>query len=202
MRMDWIHWILESDTQLLLAVQETGGNTLADRLMLALREAKTWIPLYAFMVWWAWRHARPQALIFVFLSVAAVGMADFVSASVLKPLAGRLRPCQEPELEGVMRVLKGCGGQYGLPSSHASNHFTLATFWYWAIRQLKGQRWTWLFGWAFLIGYAQVYVGKHYPLDIVGGAILGVYLGALAAWVLEGWLQRRRVPGSGVFEVH
>jgi undecaprenyl-diphosphatase len=66
-----------------------------------------------------------------------------------------------------------------MPSAHAANHFGLATFWFLSIATMSGKKWYWLWIWAFLVCYAQVYVGKHYPLDIAFGAGVGALTGFL-----------------------
>ncbi|WP_082021995.1 phosphatase PAP2 family protein [Flavihumibacter sp. ZG627] len=191
--MSGMEWLLEADRALLLWVQQTNVSPSTDFIMLMLRNARTWLPLYAFILYWVIRYARPYPLYIILITVVCVGLADYGSASILKPLFARERPCFEPTLEGMVRSLVGCGGHHSFPSSHASNHFALASFWYWAIWLVKGKRWSWLFVWAFIIGYAQVYVGKHYPLDIAGGALLGIFIGTAGAKCFE-WLmvQRKR----------
>lgn len=158
-----------------------------DGFMKLLRTATVWIPLYAFMVYWVIRFGRPYAWQFILLTIVTFAFNDFVSAKVLKPWIERPRPCYDAELQLVMRSLVGCGGQYGFPSSHAANHFGLAMFWFYSIQLIRGQRWYWLWIWAFMIGYAQVYVGKHYPLDIVGGAVMGIISGGLLARLFRVW---------------
>jgi undecaprenyl-diphosphatase len=80
-----------------------------------------------------------------------------------------------------------CGGYYSFPSSHAANHFGLATFWFWSVWMMTGKKWTWLWYWALAIGYAQIYVGKHYPADILAGALLGWIVGLINAKIFEKW---------------
>lgn len=194
--MEWMQLILGADREIFLWVQRAGAGEMSDRFMLLLRKPATWIPLYIFILYWIIRYARSFALPFIILTLVAAGLADFSSASVFKPLIARPRPCYEPVLEGLVRELVGCGGQYGFPSSHASNHFALATFWYWAIYIVSGRRWNWLFVWAFMIGYAQVYVGKHYPIDIICGAALGIFIGTGGAKLFEWWYNRNQAKKS------
>lgn len=161
-----------------------------DGFMKLLRNAPVWIPLYAFMVYWVIRFGKPYAWQFILLTIATFAFNDMVSARLLKPWIERPRPCYDATL--VVRSLVGCGGPYGFPSSHAANHFGLATFWFYSIQLIRGQRWYWLWIWAFVIGYAQVYVGKHYPLDIAGGAIMGIISGGLLARLFQVWCFPRR----------
>lgn len=190
--MSWTESLIQLDYTIFKFIQSTGVSNFMDHFMLGMREAKLWIPFYAFMLYWIWKNAKSKMLVFILLTVASFGLADFSSASLFKPFFARERPCYEDDLEGVVRSLVGCGGKYGFPSSHASNHFALATFWYWAIYMIKGQRWYWLFLWAFLIGYAQIYVGKHYPIDILGGGLLGIFIGTAMAKLFDYWENRKK----------
>lgn len=158
-----------------------------DGFMKLLRNAPVWIPLYAFMIYWIIRFDRKHAFQFILLTVATFAFNDFVSAKVLKPWIERPRPCYDADVQSIVRLLVGCGGEFGFPSSHAANHFGLAMFWFYTIRIIRNQRWYWLWVWAFAIGYAQIYVGKHFPLDIIGGAIMGIISGYLLARLFQAW---------------
>lgn len=158
-----------------------------DGFMKLLRNAIVWIPLYAFMLYWIIKSDRKHAWQFILLTVITFALCDLTSAKILKPWVGRLRPCYDADLQAIVRNLVGCGGQYGFPSSHATNHFGLAMFWFYAVRLINGQRWYWLWLWAFMIGYAQIYVGKHFPLDIICGAALGIITGYLLARLFKAW---------------
>ncbi|GEO08498.1 hypothetical protein SAE01_09940 [Segetibacter aerophilus] len=72
-----------------------------------------------------------------------------------------------------------------MPSSHAANHFGLATFWFMVIEDTVNQKWFWLWVWAFIICYAQVYVGVHFPGDVIVGALLGTATGFLSSYVFR-----------------
>jgi len=102
-----------------------------------------------------------------------------VSSQVFKEAFERLRPCQDPDFMQYVRLLANRCAGYSFLSSHAANHFGMATFIFITMRSVfKG--WTWLFYlWAAAISYAQVYVGLHYPLDVLGGAVLGLMFGVL-----------------------
>lgn len=186
--MNWWDWVIETDMEVFSFIHSDASTPALDGFMKLLRNALTWAPLYAFMLFWIIRYNTKYAFAFILLTIVCFGITDYVSASILKPWLSRPRPCYEPELQPILRDLVGCGGQYGFPSSHASNHFGLATFWYWSIYFIRGKKWHWLWVWAALICYAQIYVGKHYPLDIIGGAVFGFLTGSLLAKIFERWM--------------
>lgn len=185
--MTWWQWIDTLDAQLFSFIHADASIPALDWFMKLLRTATTWIPLYAFMLYWIFRTSKKHAFQFILLTIVTFTITDVVTAQVLKPWLGRLRPCYEPDLQPIIRGLVGCGGQYSMPSNHASNHFGIAAFWFWTINLLTGKKWNWLWIWALVIGYAQVYVGKHYPLDIIVGAAFGYTVGTLCAKIFERW---------------
>ncbi len=77
-----------------------------------------------------------------------------------------------------------------MPSSHASNHFGLAAFWFYVIKETLNRKWYWLWAWAFIIGYSQIYVGVHYPGDILTGALLGIGIGSFSCYFFSGWMTK------------
>lgn len=115
-----------------------------------------------------------------------VALTDIISSRVFKETFDRIRPCNEPDMIPHMRLLvRGCPGGYGFTSSHAANHFGMATYFFLTFRFIL-KKWVWIaIAWAVMISYAQIYVGVHYPLDIVGGAFLGIFFGALIALVFH-----------------
>ena len=148
------------------------------------REKSTWLPFYvALLAWLLWRD-RLRGLALALAVGVAAGLADFISAGVLKGAFGRLRPCNTEGLREHLDLLTGCGPGLSFPSAHATNHFALAI----ALGLLvftprrvgrKGARvWWWvLLAWAASIALAQVYVGRHYPTDVLAGAVLGSIIG-------------------------
>ena len=113
----------------------------------------------------------------------AIGLSDFVASSVFKPMVERLRPSHVPELEGVLHIVNGYrGGQFGFMSSHAANSFALATFFALCMRSRSLS--TVLFIWATLNAYSRIYLGVHYPGDVICGAALGSFSAYLAYFLL------------------
>lgn len=111
-----------------------------------------------------------------FLLIPLIAVSDQISSNVIKGLFMRPRPCHllngAAVVEGV-RLLVGCGGGYSFPSSHAVNHFAAATL---LSRYYPGAA-RYLFGYAALIALSRVFVGVHYPLDVIGGALIGLGVG-------------------------
>ena len=174
-----IESLLEWDTRMFLWVHQHLSTGLGEVLFPFLRNKYVWIPLYLFIVAFVALNTPKRFGWFVLFIVLQVTVADTLSSKVMKPTFQRLRPCNEPALEGQIRELVGCGSGYSFTSSHATNHFALATFLLFALG-LRHRVW-WVLGllWAGAISLAQVVVGVHYPMDVTAGAILGIVIGSL-----------------------
>lgn len=144
--------------------------------MFTISAKYTWVPLYLFMLWMFIRdHGRRAAVIFLF-AVAAITISDQLSVHAFKEVFERLRPCKEPDLQGIVHLVKGrCGGMYGFVSSHAANSFNIALFSLLIIRRRWYTRSVLI--WAAVVSYSRIYLGVHYPGDILGGAALGLLVG-------------------------
>jgi len=110
------------------------------------------------------------------------------SSKLVKEAFERLRPCGDPGFFQYVRLLVDrCSETYSFTSSHAANHFGMATFIFVTLRS-SFKKWVWIaYLWAFLVGYAQIYVGVHYPFDVLGGAVIGVAFG----WLLGTFFNKR-----------
>jgi membrane-associated phospholipid phosphatase len=191
--MQFIEWLKHVDKKAFSFIQTHLTATWLDAIMLVIRNPYTWIPLYVFMLYWALRTGKTTALKFICCTLVCFAITDFSSAHIFKPLFERVRPCYDVDTVGVIRGIIGCGGKYSFPSSHAANHFGLATFWYYSVYLLKRQKWQLLWVWAVLVSFAQVYVGVHFPLDIAGGTILGIVTGLGLAKIFETWIRRQDI---------
>jgi membrane-associated phospholipid phosphatase len=192
--MHLLEWLDGIDKSVFVFIHERASAEWLDGIMKTLRNAATWIPLYALILYRMLRYYPADTFRFVMLSIIVFAICDYTSASILKPWFARERPCYDADLQQSLRGLIACGGRYSLPSSHASNHFGLAAFWYISFLHISGRRHYWLWLWAALIGYAQVYVGKHFPLDIAAGMILGLAVGLPMGIVFKYWRPQFFIP--------
>ena len=194
-----IDQLIEYDKELLRLLNGLHTPWL-DPVMLILTETLAWIPLYVFMLYLIIKEYKKESWIALLGIAITILLADQITASIMKPYFARLRPSQEPALEGLIHLVKGYkGGQYGFASSHAANTFGVATFFFLLFRNTKPLV-IWLFVWAAFMTYTRIYLGVHYPGDVLVGALVGVLCGwasfKLAAW-LRSWDEKRRSTSPG-----
>jgi undecaprenyl-diphosphatase len=172
--------ILHADYWLLLKINRTWQHPVLDDLALFVREALLHVPLYVFLAFFMILNFGKRGLWWVVAGLALAGVSDFLSSHVIKEIFDRPRPCRDPVMAHHIRMLaQRCGMNGSFISSHASNHFAAAMFISGTMRPL-GRGWSLFFVWAAVIAYAQVYVGVHYPSDVICGAIFGCLLGKVA----------------------
>jgi undecaprenyl-diphosphatase len=182
-----LSFLTDLDHRLLLVLNHAHTPAL-DRFMVFVSDRYVWFPAYALLILWLIDIFRRQAWQLLLLLIGAVALADSVASKLFKPFFGRLRPCHAPGLAGQLHLPDGCGGQFGFLSSHAANSFALAVF---LLLVLPGRRFRALkvaaFVWAGLLSYSRMYLGAHYPSDVLGGALIGVGLGVGAAGAFRRW---------------
>ena len=152
-----------------------------DSIIPLVRNQYFWAPLYLFLLLLALINRQWRGLLWCLGFLLAFALADHISAFILKPLIGRIRPCNDPAMAGALHLLVPCGGGLSFPSSHASNHFAMATFTAWTLGRSRPWVWWPMMAWGFIVAYGQVYVGVHYPGDVLGGAVLGLLLGTVVS---------------------
>jgi membrane-associated phospholipid phosphatase len=174
--------LLQADRYLFQLINSTWHNDFFDAIGPVVRNSITWIPLYVFLLVFSIVNFRQKAAWWIVIAACVPILGDLISSGLIKEHIWRTRPCNEPALAGHIRLLLGYRPQSSsFTSSHAVNHFAMAAFFYYTLVQYIG-KWAWLFYvWAFIIIYAQVYVGVHYPLDVICGALIGFVLGYLPA---------------------
>ena len=166
------------DQTLFLKINQDGSNSFFDSWLPWIREAVMWAPLYLFIIIFVLYNFRWKGAAWVLALITTVALSDIVSSQILKDAVGRIRPCNDPFMQQYIRfIIKRCPSSFSFTSSHAANHFSLAMFIVTTGKQIIGPRIKLFFVWALMICYAQVYVGVHYPLDILGGTIVGITIG-------------------------
>ncbi len=170
--------IKDIDQAIFYQVNGIWHHPVLDSILPWTRHSNNWIPLYLGLLGWMVYQLGWKTWKWFLFALLNVGLSDQVSSSIFKPLFHRLRPCNDPALLGKTRLLLDhCSGGFSFTSSHAANHFGLAMFIFitWGTAQQKITKY--FFVWAGVIAYAQMYVGVHYPLDILGGTIIGLLAG-------------------------
>lgn len=147
-----------------------------DKVMWMISAKLTWLPLYLAIIIFLILREKRKAILLIPLLILSVVITDQVSVHCFKEVFERLRPCHQPSLEGMVHIVNGkCGGKFGFVSSHAANTFGIAIL---SLLIFK-KRWYSLviLAWASLVSYSRIYLGVHYPGDILGGALLGIVTG-------------------------
>lgn len=168
--------MLEHIDQQLFLFLNSINSPVWDKIMYAISEKIIWAPLYlAILIYLGIKYKKKFLIIIPFI-IIAVTLADQFSVQLFKNVFHRLRPCHDPALTGMIHLVNGeCGGLYGFVSSHASNSFNVALL---SLMFIK-KRWFTIIIilWASVIGYSRIYLGVHYPGDVICGAILGALIG-------------------------
>ena len=168
----------------------------ADVFMKTVSGTWVWVPLYLLLIGLIIYRYRKAAWIPILGVVVLVGLADWTSVHFFKNVIERFRPGHTPELEGLVFLPSGKGGLYGFISSHAANCFAIAAYVTFLLQsRFKLFRYGILYLWAAMIGYSRIYLGKHFFLDVVCGALWGVLL-AWLLWRLIRLLLSRYYPST------
>ncbi len=178
----WFSGIEPIDRKLFFLVNNGMANGFFDRLMPLLRESNLWVPVYVFLLVFAVVNFGKRGLLWMLFAICTAALCDLVSSHLIKEHIFRLRPCQNPVLAEHIRILANyCPRSSSFTSSHATNHFGLSMF---VVITLRAYTSYWInlfFAWAAIICLAQVYVGVHYPFDVVSGGLLGCLIGSIIA---------------------
>ena len=175
--------LIELDEHIFGLINMKWQNGFFDFVMPYLRNKYFWIPFYLLFAIWLIIKFKKSSLVIILASIAVVGISDMISSSLIKKNVKRERPCRQLE-EGTYRTLINCGSGYSFTSSHATNHFSLAVILILILGRFV-KPFKWLLLWAGSIAYAQVYVGVHFPVDVIAGGVLGSLIALLMYKILE-----------------
>ena len=179
-----LQFLIDFDQQFFLLLNGA-HNSLLDNLMVAMSNRFVWIPLYAYLLYVLIRNYKVNTIYIVLMTLLLITLCDQASVHLFKNVFLRLRPCHEPALDGLVHIVNNhCGGQYGFVSSHAANVFGLAILLGKVLKPASRYWMTFLVVWALVVSYSRIYLGVHYPFDILGGSLLGILLARLIFFLL------------------
>lgn len=171
--MNWLQRILEIDKDFFLYLNNF-HNPFWDTIMLMVTRKETWFPFFAIIIYYIIKNYRGKALPILFFVALTILLSDQLSV-LMKESIQRFRPVHDPEIGHLVHNVLRKGSLYGFVSSHAANGFAIFVF---TSRLFKNRGYSiLLFFWAVLFSYSRIYSGVHYPLDILGGAVLGWIIG-------------------------
>jgi undecaprenyl-diphosphatase len=181
--------IIEWDKKLLLFLNSFHVDWL-DPVMFQMTKTQFWVPLYFLLIYFVFKTYNNEGWIFIVGAALTIILCDQITNHLMKPYFERLRPSQDPGLLGLVHLVNDYkGGMYGFASSHAANTFGTATF----ISLTLNKEYKWIgliFIWAALVTYTRIYLGVHFPGDIIVGGLIGSFCG-FASFRFSKWLRKK-----------
>ena len=176
--------LIDLDKALFIFLNSLGSESF-DFFWLLITDKKSSIPLYLYLIYYLYKKLSYKNLFkYLALIIILILLTDQTSG-FFKDYFQRLRPCHDQDINALIRIVKeGCGGLYGFFSAHASNTFAVATFFYFTLN-IYSKKFKYLFLWAIIVSYSRIYVGVHFPIDIIFGACFGIILGYLFSFFLN-----------------
>lgn len=177
--------LLDLDKELFLKLNAL-HSSFFDFIMYWSSNKLVWVPLYILFAYILVKFYNKQSLPIILGLLIVVGLSDLISVHFFKNIFLRLRPCHDPSISDLVHLVKDhCGGQYSFYSSHASNHFAIATWMSIFLSKKIKYSAVFLFLWAVLIAYSRIYLGVHYPLDVIFGALMGFIIAFLCYYLYK-----------------
>lgn len=180
-----IESLQQFDAELFLKVHRGLANPFFDWFLPLMRNRFFWAPLYLFIIIFCFIEYKKRAWYIIGLLLTTFAIGDLLASRIIKPFIGRLRPCNDLIFTDELIRRVPCGSGYSFPSAHATNHFAIAIF----LIFVFYDKWKPILpiglSWAFIIAFSQIYVGVHYPIDTMAGAILGTMIGLATGMIYK-----------------
>lgn len=195
--MQLIHYLDNIDKQLFLFLNNMHCQFM-DQIMWQISGKFIWIPLYLVIIWFIVKERKWNVIYTIIFIALMIVISDQISG-LIKDAVLRLRPSHNPMFENLIHLVKDGngnlyrGGNYGFVSSHAANTFAVAIF----LTLFFRKRWVsiGIFVWAIIVSYSRIYLGVHYPFDVMGGMIVGLFSGLLIFYV-DNYIYKKQVVSS------
>ena len=186
--------MINFDTELFLFLNGLHAAWL-DPVMTFISGKLTWTPFYLVLLYLVIKNYKKQSILIILGIILLIVCSDQVSSGIFKPLFERPRPCHNEAIKDLVHLPDGrCGGAYGFISSHACNVFALAVFMTNILKRYYRKIGWVMFVWASLVAYSRIYMGVHYPGDVIVGAAVGAIIGWLIFKAYRLW---RMTNGEG-----
>lgn len=183
-----LEWVLQLDKELLLLLNGLGAPYL-DTFMIWMSDKYLWFPMYLYLLFRLYQRYQKTFYFPLFALILVIVCTDQTTSTFMKPFFERLRPCKDETLSELLVVAGKCTGKFGFASGHAANSFGLAAFFYFLERSWVGKG---LLAWAAIVSYSRIYLGVHYPGDVLVGAAIGVFYALMAYTFLTRFQDRIR----------
>lgn len=185
--------LVQVDRQIFTLINQQWAHSSTDGLMRLWSAEWPWFLILSCFIGMAWLAKNWQRLIHIVWIGFTIGIADIVAHNLFKPFVGRVRPCRTEE---SARIVDGCSGYFTFPSNHASNAAVFATMWFVLHSPRQGLI---AVACGLMVGLSRIYLGVHYPLDVLGGYLFGFTLALFSLFVgrrLEILWRQKRSPTS------
>lgn len=155
------------------------GLEFFDSLWMFITDKRSSIPLYLFLIYFIYKKLSKTEFIKYLVFIIILIVFTDQTSNLFKDYFERLRPCHDETINSHIRIVKAsCGGLYGFFSAHAANSFALASFFYFSFKSFSSN-FKYLFLWAIVVSYSRIYIGVHFPADVIFGLFFGMFLGYL-----------------------
>lgn len=184
--------LLSLDTNLFVYLNGMGSETF-DGLWLMITKQTSWIPLFIFLLYLIYKKLGTKQSLYLLLFVAILLVLTDQTSNLFKNGFQRLRPCNNPEINSFIRIVQS-RSSFSFFSGHATSSMGVVTFLYLIFKRDFNYFWL-LFLWPLIFAYSRIYLGLHYPLDILSGYLCGAILGFLMFKCYQ-IVQKRNFPAK------